>query len=64
MSFLRVLETVFDELAWTRILAFSPRGGLALAKRACEAVAESGGDAAALKSQLPPAPSQRGSPVY
>ena len=49
MSFLRVLENPRDQLAWTRILRLLEGVGPALARRACEAVAESGGDAAALK---------------
>ena len=49
MSFLRVLENPRDQLAWTRILRLLEGVGPAVAKRACEAVAESGGDVAALE---------------
>ena len=56
MSFLRVLENPRDQLAWTRILRLLEGVGPAIAKRACEAVAESGGDAAALKWVPAPAP--------
>jgi ATP-dependent DNA helicase UvrD/PcrA len=49
MSFLRVLENPRDQLAWTRILRLLEGVGPAFAKRAYEAVAESGGDVAALK---------------
>jgi DNA helicase-2/ATP-dependent DNA helicase PcrA len=56
MSFLRVLENPRDQLAWTRILRLLEGVGPALAKRACEAVAESGGDVAALKWVPAPAP--------
>ena len=58
MSFLRVLENPRDQLAWTRILRLLEGVGPALAKRACEAVAESGGDVAALKWVPAPAPVQ------
>ena len=43
MSFLRVLENPRDQLAWTCILRLLEGVGPAVAKRACEAVAESGG---------------------
>ena len=56
MSFLRVLENPRDQLAWTRILRLLEGVGPAVAKRACEAVTESGGDAAALKWVPAPAP--------
>ena len=56
MCFLRVLENPRDQLAWTRILRLLEGVGPAVAKRACEAVAESGGDAAALKWVPAPAP--------
>ena len=56
MSFLRVLENPRDELAWTRILRLLEGVSQAVAKRACEAVAESGGDVAALKWVPAPAP--------
>ena len=49
MSFLRVLENPRDQLAWMRILRLLEGVGPAVAERACEAVAESGGDVAALK---------------
>ena len=42
MSFLRVLENPRDQLAWSRILRLLEGVGPAVAKRACEAVAESG----------------------
>ena len=56
MAFLRVLENPRDQLAWTRILRLLEGVGPAVAKRACEAVAESGGDVAALKWVPAPAP--------
>ena len=56
MSFLRVLENPRDQLAWTRILRLLEGVGPALAKRAWEAVAESGGDVAAVKWVPAPAP--------
>jgi len=56
MSFLRVLENPRDQLAWTRILRLLEGVGPAVAKRACEAVAESAGDVAALEWVPAPAP--------
>jgi superfamily I DNA/RNA helicase len=56
MSFLRVLENPRDQLAWTRILRLLEGVGPAVAKRACEAVADSGGDAAALNGVPASAP--------
>ncbi len=56
MSFLRVLENPRDQLAWTRILRLLEGVGPAIAKRAWEAVAQSGGDVTALKSVPAPAP--------
>ena len=58
MSFLRVLENPRDQLAWTRILRLLEGVGPAMAGRACEAVAGSGGDAAALELVAAPAPVQ------
>src|SRR4029077_98162 len=58
MSFLRVLENPRDQLAWTRILRLHEGGGPAVAGRACEAVAELGGDVAALEGVAAPAPVQ------
>jgi DNA helicase-2/ATP-dependent DNA helicase PcrA len=58
MSFLRVLENPRDQLAWTRILRLLEGVGPAVAKRACEAVVESGGDVLALERV--PAPSRAG----
>jgi ATP-dependent DNA helicase UvrD/PcrA len=56
ISFLRVLENPRDQLAWTRILRLLEGVGPAIAKRAWEAIAQSGGDVAALKSVPAPAP--------
>ena len=56
MSFLRVLENPRDQLAWIRILRLLEGVGPALARRVCEAVAESGGDVAALEWVPAPAP--------
>ena len=56
MAFLRVLKNPRDQLAWTRILRLLEGVGPTVAKRACEAVAESGGDVAALKTGTAPAP--------
>ena len=55
MSFLRVLENPRDQLAWTRILRLLEGVGPAVAKRACEAIAEAGGDVAALERVSAPA---------
>ena len=55
MSFLRVLENPRDQLALTRILRLLEGVGPAIAKRACEAVSEFGGDIAALTSVTAPA---------